>query len=46
MSGLADNLNSLIKDSIVEAKKENSILKLFLRIGLVILVIAFAWLII
>ena len=46
MLDLADDFNALIKNSIIVAKKENSLLKLLLRIGLVILVIALAWAII
>jgi small-conductance mechanosensitive channel len=43
---LADEFKVKVKDSIIEAKKENSLLKLLIRIGLVILVIALALLII
>ena len=46
MPELADDLSVVIRNSIIAEKKENSILKLVLRIGLVILVIVFAWLII
>ena len=40
---LAMEFNTTIKESILLAKKENSLLRLLLRIGLVILVIALAW---
>ncbi|WP_339838426.1 mechanosensitive ion channel family protein [uncultured Flavobacterium sp.] len=43
---LADEFKVKVKDSIIEAKKENSLLKLLKRIGLVILVIVLALLII
>jgi hypothetical protein len=46
MPELADEFSVLIRDSISAAKKDRSILKLFLRIGLVILVLGLAWLII
>lgn len=43
---LALSLKDIIKSDIVEAKNENSWLKLLVRISLVLLVIAIAWLII
>ncbi len=46
MPELAGDIKVLIKNSIIAKKKENSILKLFIRIGLVIFVLALAWLII
>ena len=45
MSALADEFTIKIKTSIIEVKKESGILKIFMRIGLVILVIGLAWLI-
>jgi hypothetical protein len=43
MPELAQSLRETIKNSIVEAKNENSWLKLIARIGLVLLVIVIAW---
>ena len=43
---LATELNAKIKDSIIEAKEENSLLKKIQRMGLVLLVILLVWLII
>lgn len=43
MFDLAKNYEGVIKDSIFEAKKENSLLKLLLRIGLVLFVIGVTW---
>jgi len=45
MPELADDIIVIIRNSIIAERKENSILKLFLRVGLVILVLALAWLI-
>lgn len=45
MFDLAKEFRDKIKDSIVEAKKENGLLKILLRIGLVLIVISLAWLI-
>jgi small-conductance mechanosensitive channel len=42
MPELANDFSAKIKDSVIEAKKENSLQKLFLRISLVLLVIAIA----
>ncbi|MFO7669753.1 MAG: mechanosensitive ion channel family protein [Bacteroidales bacterium] len=46
MSELTSSFKETIKTSIIEAKNENSRLKLITRIGLVFLVIVMAWLII
>jgi small-conductance mechanosensitive channel len=46
MHELADELTILIRNSIIKARKEHSLSKLFIRIALVILVVALAWLII
>ncbi|MEY1637921.1 mechanosensitive ion channel family protein [Tenuifilum osseticum] len=46
MPELAQSLKETIKKSIVEAKNQNSWLKLIARIGLVLLVIGIAWLMI
>ena len=43
MHELAQSFKESIKNSIVEAKNENSWLKIIVRIGLVLLVIAIAW---
>ncbi len=43
MLTLASQFKDTIKESILLAKKENSLLRLLLRIGLVILVIGLAW---
>ncbi len=43
---VAENFKSLIKESIIEARKDSSLLRLFMRIGLVLLVILIAWIII
>ena len=43
---LANDLSTKIKDSIIEAKKENSLFKRLQRIGLALLVIVLLWLII
>jgi len=43
MSELANKLAASIKNSIVKAKEENSIIKILIRIGLVLLVIIIAW---
>jgi len=43
MQELVENYNKDIKDSIIHAKNENSLEKLLLRIGLVLLVIILAW---
>lgn len=43
MPELAQSFKETIKNSIVEAKNENSWLKLIARIGLVLLVIGIAW---
>lgn len=43
MPELAQSFKETIKNSIVEAKNENGWLKLFARIGLVLLVIGIAW---
>src|SRR5690606_41546043 len=45
MSALADEFCQKVKDSIENAKSENSWLKITIRIGLVLLVIVIAWLI-
>lgn len=45
-AALAHEFKDKIKNSVLESKKENSILKLLLRISLVLFVIALAWLII
>lgn len=46
MFELANEFNLIIRNSIVKAREENSIQKLLLRIGLVILVLVIAWFII
>ncbi|MDX5583574.1 MAG: mechanosensitive ion channel family protein, partial [Aureibaculum sp.] len=43
---LANELSAKIKDSIIENKKENALLKRIQRLGLVLLVLGFVWLII
>ncbi len=43
MLDLANEFNTIIKDSIIKAKQENTLLKILMRIGLVILVIVVAW---
>ncbi len=43
---LATELNTTIKDSLLKTRDDNSIIKTLQRIGLVLLVIAFLWLII
>jgi len=46
MSESADFFKEIVKNSIENAKSENSLLKIILRIGLVFLIITIAWLII
>ena len=46
MFELANEINLIIRNSIVKSREENSIQKLLLRIGLVILVLVIAWFII
>ncbi|MCU4165975.1 mechanosensitive ion channel family protein [Carboxylicivirga caseinilyticus] len=46
MHTLANQLRDSIRSSIIEAKKENKIAKIMVRIGLVILVISITWFII